>query len=324
MKRRFDVVVLAGINSDFIVRTKELPRAGQTVRGESFYQGTGGKGANQAVAAVRLGARTAIIGRVGDEPRGRALLQSLKRSGVDVSHVSRDPQAPSGAAIITVDERGEKQICAALGANMRLKPAEIRRAERLIANAGVLLVQFETPMESVLAAARLARKHGVPVALDPAPPRDIPDELFPLLELIRPNSDEAGQITGVRVRDRGSARRAGRKLLDRGVRIVAMESGDGGDLILTRSEEFFFPRLKVKTVDATGAGDAFAGAFAVGLAEQLPLEQIGRLANATAALSTTRLGAQEALPTRKRVEQFLRRQARPGVELFSRQGGGKG
>src|SRR5690606_33339527 len=141
----------------------------------------------------------------------------------------------------------------------------------------------------------------------PAPPREIPDELFPLLDLIRPNSDEAGQITGVRVRDRKSARKAGQNLLERGVRIVAMESGDGGDLILTRDEELFFPRLKVETVDATGAGDAFAGAFAVGLAEELPLEQIGRLANATAALSTTRLGAQEALPTRAQVERFLRR-----------------
>ena len=145
------------------------------------------------------------------------------------------------------------------------------------------------------------------VALDPAPPREIPDELFPLLDLIRPNSDEACQITGVRVRDRVSARKAARKLLDRGVRIVAMESGDGGDLVLTRDTEHFFPRLRVETVDSTGAGDAFAGAFATGLAEGLPLEECGRLANATAALSTTKLGAQEGLPTRKQVEQFLKR-----------------
>lgn len=309
-ERIFDVVVLAGLNTDFLIRSEKLPKPGQTVRGESFYQGTGGKGANQAVAAARLGSRTAVIGRVGNDARGRELVAGLREKKVDVSCISFDPRAPSGAAIIAVDREGEKQITAALGANMCLKPGHLRTAERLIANSRVMLMQFETPIETVCAAARLARKHGLLVALDPAPPREIPEELFPLLELIRPNSDEAGQITGVLVKNRNSARKAGRKLLEKGVRIVAMESGDGGDLIMTLDEELFFPRLKVKTVDATGAGDAFAGAFAAGLAEGLPLERIGRLANAAAALSTTRIGAQEALPTRRQVERFLREQRR--------------
>ena len=309
-KRAIELVVLAGINTDFIIRSEQLPGPGQSVRGDSFYSGTGGKGANQAVAAVRLGARTAIISRVGDDDRGRAAVRELRENGVDVRQVRFDSKAPTGAAIIAVDAEGEKQISAALGANMRLDAKQVRAGEALIASARVLLMQFETPMASVVTAAKLARKHGVLVALDPAPPSEIPAELFPLLDLIRPNSDEAAQITGVKVRDRASARKAARRLIEKGVRIVAMESGDGGDLVVTREEEHFFPRLKVKTVDATGAGDAFAGAFAVGLAQGLPLAEIGRLANATAALSTTRLGAQEALPTRGEVERFLRSRQR--------------
>ena len=309
-KRAIELVVLAGINTDFIIRSEQLPGPGQSVRGDSFYSGTGGKGANQAVAAVRLGARTAIISRVGDDDRGRAAVRDLRENGVDVRQVRFDSKAPTGAAIIAVDGEGEKQISAALGANMRLDAKQVRGAGALIASSRVLLMQFETPMASVVTAAKLARKHGVLVALDPAPPAEIPAELFPLLDLIRPNSDEAAQITGVKVRDRASARKAARRLIEKGVRIVAMESGDGGDLVVTREEEHFFPRLKVKTVDATGAGDAFAGAFAVGLAQGLPLAEIGRLANATAALSTTRLGAQEALPTRGEVERFLRSRQR--------------
>ena len=309
-RSRLDVVVLAGINTDFIIRSEVLPEPGQSVRGDSFYSGVGGKGCNQAVAAARLGAKTAIIGRVGDDERGHEAVRNLKRNGLNVRHVSFDPKAPTGAAIIGVDASGEKQISAALGANMRLGPKQVREAERLIASARVLLMQFETPIESVVLAARLARRHGLQVALDPAPPRGIPEELFRLLDLIRPNSDEAAQITGVKVRDRDSAREAARKLLDKGVRIVAMESGDGGDLVMSRDEEHFFPRLKVKTVDATGAGDAFAGAFAAGLAEGLPLEKIGQLANATAALSTTKLGAQEALPDRREVEKLLKKRKR--------------
>ena len=305
-KRNFDVVVLAGINTDFIIRSEQLPQPGQSVRGDSFYTGTGGKGCNQAVAAARLGARTAIIARVGSDDRGRAAIRDLKQNRVDVRHITHDSKAPTGAAIIAVDADGEKQISAALGANMRLAPRLVRAAGQLIASARVLLMQFETPMESVLAAAKLAREHKVQVALDPAPPSEVPEDLFPLLDLIRPNSDEAGAITGVKVKDRDSARKAARKLLTKGVRIVALESGDGGDLIVTPQEEFFFPRMKVTTVDATGAGDAFAGAFAAGLAEGLRLRDIGRLANATAALSTTRLGAQEALPTRREVEKFLK------------------
>ncbi|MGN6387318.1 MAG: ribokinase [Verrucomicrobiota bacterium] len=303
--KKFDVVVLGGINTDYIIRGDDLPRPGQTIEGDSFQVHPGGKGANQAVAAARLGAEVAFIGRVGVDERGTELLKRLKEEGIDVQHVTQDKRAPTGAAIIAIDKLGEKQISAAPGANQTMNVRQIRAAADLIASAKVLLMQFESPMDCVCLAARIARKHGVKIVLDPAPARRVPKELFYSLDVIRPNSDEAEQITGRKVHTRDDAQRAARALLKKGVRIVAIEAGDGGDLIATEEEEIYLPRLRVKTVDATGAGDAFAGAFAVGLAEELPLRQIGRLANATAALSTTKIGAQEALPKRKAVEQLI-------------------
>jgi len=301
------VIVLGGINTDYLIRGPVLPAPGQSVAGHDFLVAPGGKGANQAVAAARLGARVALIGRVGAEPRGRELVRGLRREGINVSHISFDPKIPTGAAIIAVDARGEKQISAALGANLHLTTAQIRAAEPLIAKAKVVIAQFEAPLPCVLLAARLARKHGVKFMLDPAPPTPIPAALFPLICVIRPNSDEAEKLTGIKIKNRADARRAARRLLHRGVEIAALESGDGGDLIVTRAVEIFLPRLKVKTVDATGAGDAFAGAFAAALAEKLHLDQAVRLANAAAALSTTRPGAQSGLPTRRQVEALLRR-----------------
>jgi ribokinase len=301
------IVVLGGINTDYVVRSKKLPEAGQTVQGEDVFIGPGGKGANQAVAAARLGAKVALIGRVGDEPRGRELLRGLRREGIDARHVCLEAKRPSGAAIIAVDASGEKQISSALGANCTLEVKKVREAEELIAGADVLLIQFETPMTCVLAAARLARKHGVKVVLDPAPPTRMPKELFPLLYAIRPNADEAEQITGVCVKNRVSAGKAAKALLRKGVKIAAVQAGRGGDLVVSKEEEIFVPRMKVKVVDATGAGDAFAAALAVGIAEEMTLRDAARLANATAALSTTKMGAQAGMPRRAEVNRVLTR-----------------
>src|SRR5688572_18104545 len=181
------IVVLGGINTDYVVRSKALPRPGQTVLGEDLFTGPGGKGANQAVAAARLGAKVALIGRVGDEERGHELVHGLCCENVDTRFVSFASRRPSGAAIIAVAASGEKQISAAPGANLTLTENQVRKAEELIAKADVLLAQFETPVSCVLLAARMARKHGVKVVLDPAPPTRFPKELFRLLYAIRPN-----------------------------------------------------------------------------------------------------------------------------------------
>jgi len=301
------VVGVGSSNTDYVVQCEHLPCPGQTVQGLDLFVGPGGKGANQAVAAARLGAQVHLIGQVGDEPRGKKLIRGLRAEGINTRFISFDSNHPSGAAIIAVDRSGEKQICAALGANLSWKPQHIRSAEILISKAQVLLMQFETPMDCLLAAARLAAKYGVKVLLDPAPPRKIPAELFKLLYAIRPNSDEAEQLTGVKVRDRASARSTAQFLNKRGVKDVAIKAGDRGDLVVSNNEEFLVPRTKVKSVDATGAGDAFAGAFAVAIAENMPLRDAARFANATAALSTMKVGAQAALPSRAQVVRLLKR-----------------
>ena len=299
------VVVLGGINTDYVVQVKALPEPGQTVQGRDLFIGPGGKGANQAVAAARLGAEVFLIGRVGDEDRGRELVDGLHRQGINTRFVGFEHARTSGAAIIAVDDSGEKQISAALGANLTLKPAQVREAEEVIAGAAVVLMQFEAPVNCVMEAARIAKKAGVKVVLDPAPPTKFPMELFQLVYAIRPNSDEAEQMTGVKVKDRQTARKAAQKLLKKGVQVAAVQAGDAGDLVVWADEEILVPRLKVKAEDATGAGDAFAGALAVAIAEGMPLQDAARFANVTAALSTTKFGAQAGMPTRAEVNRWL-------------------
>lgn len=305
--RNIQIVVLGSLNTDYVVRSEHLPKPGESVRGGPIHIGSGGKGANQAVAAARLGARVALIGQVGDEPRGREMVRQLRREKIDTSRVSFDAKVPTGAAIIAVDRNGEKQISAALGANDTLRVRHVRAARDLIASARVLLMQLEVPMPCILEAARIAAFHGVKVILDPAPPVELSDELFSLLYAVRPNAHEASVITGQTVRDVASARAAGRILLRKGVQLVALEAGAAGDLVMSGTEEFILPRLKVKSVDTTGAGDAFAAGLAVGTAEGLPLPEVAHLANVTAGLSTKRMGAQDGLPSRAVVERWIRK-----------------
>jgi ribokinase len=259
------------------------------------------------VAAARLGAEVFLIGRVGDEPRGHDLVDGLHLEGINTRFIGFEPNRTSGAAIISVDEDGEKQISAALGANLTLQPAHVREAEEVIAGASVLLMQFESPVKCVMEAARLARRHGVKVVLDPAPPTNFPKELLKLVFAIRPNSDEAEHLTGVKVKDRPSARKAALALLRKGAQVAAVQAGQAGDLIVSADEEFLVPRLNVKSLDATGAGDAFAAGLAVAIAENMPLHEAARFANVTAALSTTQFGAQAGMPSRKEVDRRLAR-----------------
>ena len=302
----WDVLVIGSINSDFLVQGPALPKSGETVAGNSFFHGPGGKGANQAVAAARLGARVALIGRVGSDERGSKLLKALRSEGVDTRFIERDPKAFTGAAVIMVDAQGEKQILAAAGANGRLSVANVRAAFRRCTRAGAVVMQFEIPFAAVVEGARLGRKLGASVILDPAPPVALPnDQLLNLLDVIRPNSSEAEALTGIRVCDRETARQAARALMQRGVRAVVLQAGDAGDLLVWPGGEKFFPRIHVKTVDATGAGDAFVGAMAAAIAQGHPLEEAGYFGNCAAALATTKFGAQTALPRRHELIKLL-------------------
>lgn len=299
------ILVVGSVNTDFSARVEKFPRPGETARGESFLEGLGGKGANQAVAVARLGLDSKLLARVGRDDRGRAALRQLQAEGVDVGLVAAIDDALTGAALIAVARDGEKQIIMIPGANDRLTPADVDAAAEAIRTAAAVVAQLEVPVESVLAAFRLARAAGVRTVLDPAPARPLPDELYRLTDAIKPNRSEAETLTGIAVADRASARKAADALLARGVGLVSVQAGDEGDLLVTPDGEHWLPRFRVASVDATGAGDAFTAALAVALAEGLSPGEAGRFAGATAALKTTRPGAQAGLPTREAVGRLL-------------------
>ena len=309
--RTWDVVVVGSVNTDTLVRGPRLPRPGETVRGEELYEGLGGKGANQAVAAARLGARVALVANVGRDGRGDQALARLRADGVDVSPVTRDESVPTGAAIIMVDHAGQKAICVAPGANDRLTPERVRAAADVIRAAKVVLCQLEVPLPAVAEALRLARSAGARTVLDPAPALPLPDDLLRLVDVIRPNSHEAEALTGIPVGDRATARRAADWLRSHGAGAAAVQGGEEGNLFLDGGGETWVPKLPVPAVDATGAGDALAAALAVALAEGRPLSEAGRFASAAAALATTKLGAQEGLPRREQIHELLARHAGP-------------
>jgi len=301
----YDVVVVGKANIDYLVRGPRLPGPGQSVNGDAFQEAVGGKGANQAVAAARLGARVALVARVGRDSRGDVVLARLHDENVDTRFVTRDPDEPTGVALCQVGASGEKQILSASGANARLTAAWVREAAPVLTSARVVLCQLGVPLEAVEEAVRIARSVRVLVMLDPGPPAPLPNGLLAQLDVIRPNASEAQILTGIRVRDRNGAREAARDLLRRGVKTAVVQAGDDGDMALSRDRELWLPRFDVKRVDATGAGDAFASALAVCLAQGKPLEEAGPFASAAAALATTHLGAQASLPMREAVLQLL-------------------
>ena len=305
--RDWDVLVVGGLNTDFVGKGAGLPRAGETLNGDTFHQTAGGKGANQAVAVARLGGRVALVGAVGADGRGEELRARLRGEGVDVRFVRTVDDVPTGAALIHVDERGEKQILSVFGANCRSTPSDVTQACDALGVPRVLLTQFELPLESVVAALRWARRSGARTVLDPAPAVSVSDEVLTLVDYLKPNAHEAEALTGIAVRDRASAARAARDLIARGVGTVAIQAGEEGNLFVWNEGEYFLKRLPVKSVDATGAGDAFAGALALQLARGRSLEDAARYANAAAAHATTLLGAQEGLPTEDDLRALLSR-----------------
>lgn len=299
------IVVVGSSNTDMILQMARIPRPGETILGGRFSMAAGGKGANQAVAAARAGGRVTFIARVGDDMFGAKAIEGFRADGINVEHVIRDSQAPSGVALIFVAEDGENSIGVASGANARLSPADVQRAEQVIGSAGTLVMQLETPMETVRAAAKMAAGRGVRVILNPAPAQPLDDDLLRCVSILTPNETEAELLTGVSVRGPGEASQAAAVLRNRGVRAVLVTLGPAGTFVSSPEGQYHVPSFKVEAVDTTAAGDVFNGALAVGLSEGMPLRQAVRFANAAAALSVTRLGAQPSAPFRKEIEQLL-------------------
>jgi ribokinase len=299
------IVSIGGISTDIVATAGALPVANACRRASAFAEGVGGKGANQAVAAARLGAPAILIGAAGDDDRGRRALSGLEAESVNVAHVIRIGGAATGAFVLVRDGEGGKQAIVLPGANALLTPEHVEDAADVIRAAHAVLVQLEIPLDSVLRAARIAHDAGVPLFLDPSPARSLPDELLRRARAIKPNAQEARALTGIDVHDRLSARRAAMALLDRGVALAAVEAGGDGNLFLTRDEEIFVPKLAVPSVDRLGAGDALTAALAVALTESMPLARAARFASAAAALTTRALGAQAAMPSRAEIETLL-------------------
>lgn len=302
---RVDIVVVGGANVDYLVRGTRLPEPGETVQGDQFQEGPGGKGANQAVGAARLGAQVAFVARLGADARGDLLHEVLVRERVDVGHVTRDRAHPTGVALISVAHSGEKQIITAPGANLALSEADVEEAKESIALARVVVVGLEVRLAAVAAALRLGKAAGARTVLDPAPATPLSEELLRLCDVIRPNAAEAEALTGVKVRDGRSAAQCARILLTRGVNAAIVDAGEDGNLIVTREEQHILPRHSVATLDATGAGDAFVAGLAAALAEGRTLVDAAFFGSAAAAFSTTRVGAQAGLPRREELAPLL-------------------
>jgi len=300
-----NILVIGSSNTDMVVRVPRIPKPGETVLGGEFTMVPGGKGANQAVAAARAGGRVTFVARVGDDVFGERAVANFQAEGIDTRFVFRTPGAPSGIALINVGERGENSISVASGANALLSAGDIEKAEEAFAEADIVLLQLETPMETVWAAAKKARARGVPVILNPAPARPLDDDLLRLIAVLTPNEHEAEFLTGIPVQDESGARKAAARLRERGVVNVVITLGERG--AYASSQEFggLVPAFKVDPVDTTAAGDVFNGALAVALAEKEPLKDALRFASAAAALSVTKPGAQSSAPNRAEILRCL-------------------
>lgn len=300
------IVVFGSINMDLVVRAPHIPIPGETILGSDFVMVPGGKGANQAVAAARLGASVQMVGAVGGDAFGPQLRQSLADYGVDTTYV-RTSNAASGVALITVDDKGENSIVVASGANMRLPADILDSLDQALHQARILLLQLEIPIDMVITAAHLAKKRGVLVILDPAPApaQPLPAELLSAIDIITPNESETYALTGINPVDTAHATQAAAHLHHLGVANVIIKRGGQGLLWSDGTKSITQPAFQVPVVDTVAAGDSFNGSLATALAEQQYWADALRFAAASAAISVTRRGAQQSMASRNEVEQLL-------------------
>ena len=294
------IVVVGSLNMDLVVKTPRHPKVGETILGSEFRTYPGGKGANQAVAAAKLGCPVKMVGRVGNDPFANELLEAISIETFDTEYIIRDLNETTGVAFITVDQDGHNSIVVAPGANAHVSPEDVQAAENVFIGAAVLLVQLECPLPAVVRAIDLAKKHQLQVVLNPAPGQVLGSDLLGKVDYLLPNESELALISGEQ-----EMSRAIDKMRDLGVGALVITMGGEGVLVVGQTSELQIPALDVKVVDTTAAGDAFAGAFAVALTEGYELYNAARWGTIAGALAVTRAGAQPSLPSRAEFNRLL-------------------
>lgn len=294
------IVVVGSINMDLVVRSPRHPEPGETILGTDFQTFPGGKGANQAVASARLGGNVMMVGRVGTDPFGEVMLNNLRKEGIDTSYVLPTPGIASGVALITVSDSGQNNIVVVPGANWKLTPEDIRNAEQAFINAQVVMLQLEIPLDTVIEAARMGKKHSAQVILNPAPARQLPAELFSDVAYLIPNENELNLLTEME-----SIEIAANSLKSIGLGCLIVTLGADGALILKDETSIQILPHSVIVVDTTAAGDAFVGAFSVAITEGQNVLDAVAFGNAAGALAVTTAGAQPSLPTRLELTDFM-------------------
>lgn len=296
MQAKPKILVIGSSNMDLVIQADHFPRPGETIIGGNFSMIPGGKGANQAVAAARLGGKVALVAQVGDDLFGQANLDNYQREGIDIANVERHPDVPTGVALISVDKSGENTIIVASGANAEMGINNLERASMLFEWADVVLLQLEIPLEVVTEAARMAKAQGKKVILNPAPARALPAELLENVDIITPNETEAEFLTGISVSDISSAALAAARFNASGIQKVIITLGENGAFLAEGNIEEIIPTQRVKAMDTTAAGDTFNGALAVALGRGESMNAAVTFALKAATLSVQRLGAQSSIP----------------------------
>ena len=297
------IAVVGSANIDLVTYTDQFPKPGETIFARECHLGFGGKGANQAVAAKLCGAEVFMIARVGDDLFGPAMIRNFQQLGIDTSHVKQVNGVSSGVAPIFVDSSGQNRILVVKGANYELRPADIDAASDMLKSANCIVLQFETPLDTVYYTIQFARANKIPCILNPAPAQAIDLDAFAGLDYFVPNEGEAETITGIPVRNVDDAKRCAEKFLSAGIRRVIVTLGENGALLASNEAMQHLPAFPVKAIDTSGAGDAFIGSFATFLGEGVPEIEAVRRANLYAALSTMRPGTQKSLVARSLFDQ---------------------
>ncbi|HMN17300.1 MAG TPA: ribokinase [Ignavibacteriaceae bacterium] len=299
------VVVLGSYNVDMTIKTKKIPSPGETVIGGPFSTGGGGKGANQAIAAARLGADVSFIARVGNDLFGQEAIKKLNDEHIDTRFIFRDSQLATGVAFIVVDDSAENSIVVASGANAALSVEDIEKVKAELLSADILLVQLESPVETVKAAINIAKQNGATVILNPAPAQKLDTDLLTNIDIITPNIVEAEMLTGIKATDTECLTKIVNKFFEYGIKNVFITMGSKGYFAGSINQSVLVPAYKVTSVDTTGAGDVFSGSLAAFLAEGIPIDMAARMANGAASISVTRVGAQNSAPKKVEVEEFM-------------------